>query len=120
MLYYCVLKKYAQKSYRDIFHFICPMIYHRFCVDFFDIFINSFFQLLLAVYTDSLKALFCHFPENTFVQIQLGAMFGHKYQFKTLRFCCEILLCFFRCMDRMVVQYKAQDVMLRIPAVQYF
>lgn len=86
------------------------MIYYRICVNFFDIFINSFFQFLPAVYTDSFKALFCHFPPKTFDQVQPGTMFRGKYKFKASRFCCKIFLRFFRCMGRMVVQYKTQSV----------
>ena len=71
------------------------MIYHWILVNLFDIFINAFFQLLLAAYPDALKALFRHFAEKAFDQVQPGTMFRGKYKFKTPTFCCKILLGFF-------------------------
>ena len=93
--YYNVLEERVQKSHRDFIHFICPMIYHWILVNLFDIFINAFFQLLLAAYPDALKALFRHFAEKAFDQVQPRTMFRGKYKFKTPRFCCKILLGFF-------------------------
>ena len=102
----------------DLVHFVLPTKHHRGRVDLLEILVNSVYQLLLAVYTDSAEHRTRHFAELILDQIQPRAVLRREHKDESLGHSLQIAARLFGDVRGMVVQHQPDLMVLWIGAVQ--